>query len=97
MQQVGRSLQAVEDWILTCIVKPVKSRSILELSLFQAVQDEYYTRHLLDGQIVNADQRISVVAGYTVSEVLGHTGFSYVLDEDKALTAILHKESESFT
>ncbi|CAG0914141.1 unnamed protein product [Notodromas monacha] len=86
------SQNQLDDWLFLGIASPVKSATILGLTLYQTMQDEYYTRHMLDGRIVNSDQRISLVAGYTVEEVLGKSGFSYVLSEDKTMAALLHRE-----
>lgn len=39
---------------------------------------EYKTRHLIDGRIVEVDQRISLVAGYMTEEVSGVSPFSFM-------------------
>lgn len=39
---------------------------------------EYKTRHLIDGRIVEVDQRISLVAGYMTDEVSGVSPFSFM-------------------
>ena len=39
------------------VVRPVQDRPMTELSLLEAMQDQYLTRHLTDGKIVFADHR----------------------------------------
>ncbi|CAG0924340.1 unnamed protein product, partial [Notodromas monacha] len=51
------SQNQLDDWLFLGIASPVKSATILGLTLYQTMQDEYYTRHMLDGRIVNSDQR----------------------------------------
>ncbi|KAJ8976459.1 hypothetical protein NQ317_012837 [Molorchus minor] len=48
----------------------------------EASKDEYVTRHLIDGRIINCDQRISIVAGYMIDEVSGHSAFKYMHRDD---------------
>lgn len=43
---------------------------------------EYWTRHLMDGRIVQVDQSISLVAGYMTEEVTGTSAFFYMHKED---------------
>ena len=39
------------------VVRPVQDRPMTELSLLEAMQDQYITRHMTDGKIVFADHR----------------------------------------
>ena len=39
------------------IVRPIQDRPITDLSLLEANQDQYITRHLPDGRIIFADHR----------------------------------------
>ncbi|CAG0880453.1 unnamed protein product [Darwinula stevensoni] len=86
------------DWMLVAILSPVRAPSIVEISLIQAIQDEYMTLHAKDGRIVNVDQRISVVAGYTVNEVLGKNAFSFISPEDQQVAyiaySLMHNSSD---
>ncbi|CAH0715657.1 unnamed protein product, partial [Brenthis ino] len=43
---------------------------------------EYWTRHLLDGRIVQCDQSISLAAGYMTDEVTGTSAFVFMHKED---------------
>ncbi|GJQ79627.1 Met [Trypoxylus dichotomus] len=44
--------------------------------------NEYITRHLVDGRIINCDQRISFIAGYMIEEVSGLSAFKFMHRED---------------
>ncbi|KAF5305308.1 hypothetical protein FQA39_LY09273 [Lamprigera yunnana] len=50
--------------------------------LIEATKDEYVTRHLVDGRITTADQRISYVAGYMTEEVSGISAFKFMHRDD---------------
>lgn len=56
--------------VLIAMAKVIKQPTICE-RLFEATKFEYKTRHLIDGRIVQCDQRISIVAGYMADEVSG--------------------------
>ncbi|KAG6440700.1 aryl hydrocarbon receptor nuclear translocator-like protein 1 [Manduca sexta] len=43
---------------------------------------EYWTRHLIDGRIVQCDQSISLAAGYMTEEVTGTSAFFFMHKED---------------
>ncbi|KAG7308858.1 hypothetical protein JYU34_006120 [Plutella xylostella] len=43
---------------------------------------EYWTRHLIDGRIVQCDQSISLVAGYMTDEVTGTSAFFFMHKDD---------------
>lgn len=46
--------------------------------LIEACRYEYKTRHLIDGRIVQCDQRISIVAGYLTDEISGLSPFTFI-------------------
>ncbi|CAG0883431.1 unnamed protein product [Cyprideis torosa] len=46
---------SLEDWNFTAIVTKRKKSARIEVLLLQGLQDEYYTRHNLDGTLVNVD------------------------------------------
>ncbi|KAK9884917.1 hypothetical protein WA026_009154 [Henosepilachna vigintioctopunctata] len=50
--------------------------------LLDASRDEYITRHLVDGRIINCDHRISLVAGYMTDEVAGLSAFKFMHKDD---------------
>lgn len=43
---------------------------------------EYWTRHLIDGRIVQCDQSISLAAGYMIEEVTGTSAFFFMHKDD---------------
>ncbi|XP_050666152.1 aryl hydrocarbon receptor nuclear translocator-like protein 1 [Leptidea sinapis] len=43
---------------------------------------EYWTRHLIDGRIVQCDQSISLAAGYMIEEVTGTSAFVFMHKDD---------------
>ncbi|XP_036341493.1 uncharacterized protein LOC118750895 [Rhagoletis pomonella] len=43
---------------------------------------EYKTRHLIDGSIIDCDQRIGLVAGYMTDEVRGLSPFTFMHQDD---------------
>lgn len=43
---------------------------------------EYWTRHLIDGRIVQCDQSISLIAGYMTEEVNGTSAFVFMHKDD---------------
>ncbi|XP_077301658.1 uncharacterized protein LOC143922307 [Arctopsyche grandis] len=50
--------------------------------LAEAAKLEYRTRHLIDGRIVQCDQRISMVAGYMTNEIIGVSAFTFMHKDD---------------
>ncbi|XP_031630083.1 uncharacterized protein LOC116345128, partial [Contarinia nasturtii] len=60
------------------IVKP----PVIYDRLFEASKFEYKTRHLIDGRIVQCDQRISLVAGYMADEVCNLSAFTFMHRDD---------------
>ncbi|XP_068898008.1 basic helix-loop-helix ARNT-like protein 1 isoform X4 [Tenebrio molitor] len=50
--------------------------------LLEASKDEYVTRHLIDGRIIDCDQRISFIAGYMTEEVSGLSAFKFMHRDD---------------
>lgn len=80
---------------LICIVKVRKPAPLYE-QLLEARKDEYVTRHLVDGRIINCDQRISVVAGYMTEEVAGLSAFRFMHREDVRWTMIALRQSKYY-
>ena len=75
------------------LMRPVKDRPITELSLMEASQDQYLTRHLPDGRIIYTDHRISTIAGYMPSEVNGKSAFNFFYAEDLPWTTMAMRNS----
>lgn len=63
--------------MLVAVARIVKSPTICA-RLIEGMKYEYKTRHLIDGRIVDVDQRISLVAGYMTDEVNGSSPFSFM-------------------
>ena len=70
-------------------------RPITELSLIEAIQDQYLTRHLPDGRIIYTDHRISTVSGYIPSEVQGKSAFNFFYAEDLPWTTMALRHSNN--
>lgn len=70
------------DVVLVALVRPYKEMHIADNSLLEATKEEWLTRHLLDGTIVYADHRISVLSGYLSEEVHGNSAFQYIHRQD---------------
>lgn len=64
--------------------------------LIEASKDEYVTRHLIDGRIINCDQRISLIAGYMTDEVSGLSAFKFMHREDVRWVMIALRQSEYY-
>ena len=77
------------------LMRPVKDRPITELSLMEASQDQYLTRHLPDGRIIYTDHRISTIAGYMPSEVNGKSAFNFFYAEDLPWTTMALRHSKN--
>lgn len=75
------------------IIKPPSLRSRLR----DACRFEYKTRHLIDGRIVQCDQRISLVAGYMADEVCGLSPFTFMHKADVRWVMIALRQSEYAT
>lgn len=62
--------------------------------LFEASKFEYKTRHLIDGRIVQCDQRISIVAGYMADEVCGSSPFTFMHKDDVRWVIVALRQSK---
>lgn len=88
MHLVGHSAKRADKSIFLGVMRPVRDRPITELSLIEAIQDQYLTRHLPDGRIIYTDHRISTVSGYIPSEVQGKSAFNFFYAEDLPWTTM---------
>lgn len=50
-----------DEYIFMGIVRPIQDRPITDLSMLEANQDQYITRHLPDGRIIFADHRYIIL------------------------------------
>ncbi|KAL7046755.1 hypothetical protein ACKWTF_002701 [Chironomus riparius] len=69
------------DIILIAMARVIKPPMFCD-RLIEACRYEYKTRHLIDGRIVQCDQRISIVAGYMTEEVSGLSPFTFMHRDD---------------
>lgn len=79
--------------ILVFFVRIVKPEPLAD-RLIEASRDEYVTRHLVDGRIINCDQRISYIAGYMSEEVSGLSAFNFMHREDVRWVMIALRQSK---
>ncbi|XP_065162211.1 basic helix-loop-helix ARNT-like protein 1 isoform X1 [Atheta coriaria] len=77
----SRDLQAVNTDMWVFFMRLNRPEPITD-QLMEASKDEYVTRHLIDGRIINCDQRISFIAGYMIEEVSGLTAFKFMHRDD---------------
>lgn len=68
--------------IFVAFVRSHKQRNVNDNSLFEALKEEWVTRHLLDGTIIFSDHRISYLSGYLSEEVTGNLAFTYMHQDD---------------
>ncbi|KAL3242909.1 hypothetical protein MRX96_020921 [Rhipicephalus microplus] len=73
-------------------VRLVNTNPYKELSLREACQDEYVTRHKLDGTIIFADHRLSTLTGHLPHEVLGVSAHTYLHPSDMAIAMFAQKQ-----
>nr|XP_027228744.1 aryl hydrocarbon receptor nuclear translocator-like protein 1 [Penaeus vannamei] len=85
------AVSKVGTHLLVAFVRVVKDRPITELSLVESTQDEYITRHSMDGKILYTDHRISFVTGLMPQEVLGTSAFHYMHPDDLVWSIVAHK------
>jgi PAS domain-containing protein len=82
-----------DEHLLVCVARPFRNKGITELSLMEAVQDEYVTRHLPDGRIIYSDHRIAFVAGYLTEEVMGLSAFNFIHTDDRPWATVANRQS----
>ncbi|KAI8124354.1 hypothetical protein FF38_08919 [Lucilia cuprina] len=69
------------DIVLVAMARIIRPPKILNYSL-EANRLEYKTRHLIDGRIIDCDNRIGLVAGYLKDEVRNLSPFSFMHQDD---------------
>jgi hypothetical protein len=75
------------------MAKIIKPPNICD-RLMEACKYEYKTRHLIDGRIVQCDQRISIVAGYLTEEVSGLSPFTFMHKDDVRWVIVALRQSK---
>jgi len=69
--------------MLVAIVEQLHPQSLLPaLTIIESMKNEYLTKHLPDGRIIQTDHRISLIAGYFMEEVMGFSAYNYICEED---------------
>ncbi|ODN03927.1 Aryl hydrocarbon receptor nuclear translocator-like protein 1 [Orchesella cincta] len=86
------STTAGDEHLLVCVARPFRNKGITELSLMEAIQDEYVTRHLPDGRIIYTDHRIAFVAGYLTEEVMGMSAFNFIHQDDLPWATVANRQ-----
>lgn len=81
--------------ILIAMARVMKAPNICD-RLIEACRYEYKTRHLIDGRIVQCDQRISIVAGYLTEEVSGLSPFTFMHKDDVRWVMVALRQSKFF-
>ncbi|XP_055845365.1 neuronal PAS domain-containing protein 2-like isoform X2 [Episyrphus balteatus] len=69
------------DIVLVGMVRLIRPPK-LNTRIMEANSFEYRTRHLIDGRIIDCDQRIGLVAGYMKGEVTGLSPFTFMHQDD---------------
>ncbi|KAM7346706.1 methoprene-tolerant isoform 1-T2 [Cochliomyia hominivorax] len=69
------------DIVLVAMARIIRPPKLMNYSL-EANRLEYKTRHLIDGRIVDCDNRIGLVAGYLKEEVKNLSPFSFMHQDD---------------
>ncbi|XP_076357234.1 hypoxia-inducible factor 1-alpha-like isoform X2 [Tachypleus tridentatus] len=76
--------------LFKAFVRIIHSSPLSEVSLPEALQDVYITRHKLDGTIIYTDHRISTITGHLPQEVLGYSAYKYIIPEDIPVALFKH-------
>lgn len=79
--------------ILTACARIIRPPKIVN-RLFDANTLEYRTRHLIDGRIIDCDQRIGIVAGYMTDEVRNLNPFTFMHNDDVRWVIVALRQSE---
>jgi PAS domain-containing protein len=80
--------------ILIAMARVIKPPMFFD-RLIEACRYEYKTRHLIDGRIMQCDQRISIVAGYMTEEVSGLSPFTFIHRDDVRWVMVALRQSKS--
>ncbi|XP_067128091.1 basic helix-loop-helix ARNT-like protein 2 isoform X2 [Centruroides vittatus] len=77
--------------LFKAFVRVVHTKPCNELLLNDAIEDEYVTRHSLDGTIIFADHRLSTITGHLPHEVFGRSAYHYIIADDIPVALFAHK------
>lgn len=75
------------------VVRLATETFITESSM-ESYRMEYRTRHSIDGQIIQSEQRISLVTGYMTHEVNGINAMNFMHRDDVRWVVIALRESK---
>lgn len=75
------------------MVRPKTDTFITERRI-EAHRMEYRTRHSVDGEIIQCEQKISLVIGYMAQEVFGLNAMNFMHRDDVRWVIIALRESE---
>ncbi|XP_076319061.1 uncharacterized protein LOC143230005 isoform X2 [Tachypleus tridentatus] len=84
------SVGSSTELLFKAFVRVIHSSPISELSLPEALQDVYVTRHKIDGTIIYTDHRISTITGHLPHEVLGLSAYMYIMPDDIPVALFKH-------
>lgn len=79
--------------VLTACARIIRPPKIVN-RLFDANTLEYRTRHLIDGRIIDCDQRIGIVAGYMTDEVRNLNPFTFMHNDDVRWVIVALRQSK---
>lgn len=80
--------------VFKAFVKVVPNLPTNDLTLADANCDEYVTRLSLDGTLIYSDHRISMITGFSPSEVFGRSAYEYILTDDQNISLFAHRLSK---
>lgn len=75
------------------VVRPATETFISESNM-ESHNMEYRTRHSIDGEIIQCDQRISLVTGYMTHEVHGVNAMNFMHRDDVRWVVIALRDSK---
>ncbi|RWS05932.1 aryl hydrocarbon receptor nuclear translocator-like protein, partial [Dinothrombium tinctorium] len=76
---------------LFCGAVQIIQQNPRDFSLSEASDNEYRTRLTLDGTLVYADHRISLITGHFPEEVFGNSAYDYIHEDDLPISLFAHK------
>uniref|UniRef100_W8B7X8 Circadian locomoter output cycles protein kaput n=1 Tax=Ceratitis capitata TaxID=7213 RepID=W8B7X8_CERCA len=82
--QAARHGISGNDVVFVAMARIIRTPKIANVLFCESTNGrlEYKTRHLIDGRIIDCDQRIGLVAGYMKDEVYNLSPFTFIHEED---------------